>query len=390
MNKPATIHTLNAVRVLAEYVVVHYHVSEGFQVRSLLGATMASHVMSFFFVLSGFMAMHCNMHTDFSDGCNAKQYIWTRFRKTFPTYLFFYLMGLPGSVLDWHEKGCDLRLLSLASQPVLISPWLGLFHIGQSNPVSWYICTLYWMWTAFPFIPCKTIFACHPWPKLFALYITSIGMWVMLARFYTEHTRSVPVFRTFEFFMGVAVAFTLEHKVHGCMVIVGLMGFVAFCVSDFFGPESWKAPSLSGSCMLWEKTNKLWEKTNETMVAPTVVLSLFSGVWALLIHWLAATELKAEASIMVKCLSFDMFKTLSTFSLEIYLSHFVFTSFVMTIFRPIGALGLWDPALMILACYAFAYAFNVWAQPVLNTIWDWIFASTKPQGDTNTVTLDVR
>ena len=114
MNKPATIHTLNAVRVLAEYVVVHYHVSEGFQVRSLLGATMASHVMSFFFVLSGFMAMHCNMHTDFTDRCNVKRYIGTRFKKTFPTYLVFYLSDLPDAMLQWHSKGCDLRLLSLA------------------------------------------------------------------------------------------------------------------------------------------------------------------------------------------------------------------------------------------------------------------------------------
>jgi hypothetical protein len=53
-NRYITFHSLNAVRVCAEFCVVHFHITPGRDGGFLKHGTGASALMSFFFVLSGF------------------------------------------------------------------------------------------------------------------------------------------------------------------------------------------------------------------------------------------------------------------------------------------------------------------------------------------------
>jgi peptidoglycan/LPS O-acetylase OafA/YrhL len=94
-----TLHTLNAARVIAEYVVVHAHLSTLFDANGLFTVECAKSLMSFFFVLSGFVAMYCNMDVDFSNTSNALDYIKRRFKKTYPFYLTMILVDLPGAII---------------------------------------------------------------------------------------------------------------------------------------------------------------------------------------------------------------------------------------------------------------------------------------------------
>jgi peptidoglycan/LPS O-acetylase OafA/YrhL len=364
MNKPPMLHSLNAARVVAEFVVVHHHISFLFaDANGLLSrATMPDSLMSFFFVLSGFVAMHCNIDVDFSDRSNAWRYIVKRFQKTYPTYILMFFADLPGTIVTRQNPECALFWISVASQPFLLHSWLGSQHISISNGVGWYLCTVYWLWMAFPFLRVRYILSEHAWIKICLLYCLSLMLWLLLAPYNIVYTRAVPVFRVFEFLMGCGVAFTLDSKLPGQLVLAGLAAFFAYCAFDFQSPGLWENEQLYGNCTLWIKRH------NQGMT-PTIILSKFAIVWAVLIHWLACTELHSQAeNAAVQILQFDVFKHLSAFSLQLYLCHYTVARFIETISKAIGIFGWWDFDTMIVACYAVAYAISVWTQPIIDKV----------------------
>jgi peptidoglycan/LPS O-acetylase OafA/YrhL len=161
------LHLLNAARVCAEYLVANFHVSLT-PTSFLKNDKVAQALMSFFFVLSGFMAMYTNTGTDFSAGPAKMDYISRLLSKTYPTYLIWTLLDLPGTMVKHIDFAgqCQLYWISLALQPVLLQAWLSCYHIGSSNPVGWYLCTLFWLWFLFPFIPVKKLFSSHPWTSV--------------------------------------------------------------------------------------------------------------------------------------------------------------------------------------------------------------------------------
>jgi len=360
---PVTLHTLNAARVIAEYVVVHYHLSFIFHgANGLLSQrTMADSLMSFFFVLSGFVAMYSNTHVDFTIHENVKTYITRRLRKTYPLYIIMYLVDLPGAIITENQGGCVLFWISLASQPFLLHSWLGSHHIAISNGVGWYMCTLYWLWIAFPFLRLQQILSTYPWLKICGLYCVSVCMWIALYQYNILYTRAVPMFRLLEFMMGAAIVFTLKQRVHWGAVTSGLLCFLVYCIFDFQYPEYWENESLQGNCTLWIKRHN-------QAITPTIVLSKFSIIWVMLIHWLAAAELSSQGNWVICVLQYDVFKHLSKFSLQLYLSHSTVSYCLRTLFHAIGGLALWDIDVMIIACYTIAYLLYVWVQPICDRL----------------------
>ena len=175
-----TLHTLNAARVIAEYAIVHYHISFLFPGSNglLSQGVVADNLMSFFFVLSGFVAMYSNKETDISSFPNAFRYIYRRICKTYPLYLLLYLADLPATILGQVDD-CEYFWVSLAAQPLLLQCWIGSQHIAISNGVGWYLCTLYWLWIIFPFYEFKHCYrrahgsryvSCMPFRMLFGLH----------------------------------------------------------------------------------------------------------------------------------------------------------------------------------------------------------------------------
>ena len=235
-----TLHSLNAARVLAEYVVVHYHISFLFpESKGMLSqGTMPDNLMSFFFVLSGFVATYSNRHVDFGEHSNKVQYISKRFNKTYIFYLLMFALDIPGTIIGRHTD-CKYFWLSLLSQPLLVHSWLGIQHISISNGVGWYLCTLYWLWIIFPYLQVSRMFSFHPWIKLCVLYGLSVLLWIMLAPFNIVYTRAVPLFRIFEFLMGCCVAFTLDRKIPDIIILGGILLFFSYCAFDFHHPEIW-------------------------------------------------------------------------------------------------------------------------------------------------------
>lgn len=358
-------HTLNAARVLAEEAIVHYHISFLFPTSNglLSHGAIPDNLMSFFFVLSGFVAMHSNMDTDFSVRENIVQFISKRFRKTYGLYLFMFLADLPATAMKY-TNNCALFWVSLASQPILLHSWLGSQHIAIANGVGWYICTLYWIWIAFPFMPMKQWLQTHTWPKIIFLYVLSILLWVLLSPFNIVYTRAVPIFRLPEFAMGCATAFTTDNKLHGVLCCVGLATFFAYAVFDYSFPDAWPSEQLTGNCTLWIRRH-------DQRVTPTIILSKFSIVWALLIHWLAATELAGtDTNIVIRLLDHELFRSLSQFSLHVYLTHYTMACAIRTVSQWMHVFSWWDIDTLIITVYALAYATHKFIQPTIDDLYE--------------------
>jgi peptidoglycan/LPS O-acetylase OafA/YrhL len=343
--------SLNAARVCAEFCVVHYHLTFLYQDGGLLSnSEVADNLMSFFFVLSGFVAMHSNRDVDFSQLAPKLDFITRRFTKVYPTYLIWFLLDVPGTIVSgWATAThCWLFWLSLASQPLLLHPWLGCQHISISNGVGWYLCTLFWLWILFPFLNLRRFLEASPWLKISFLYLLSLSIWALLAPFHASYLRAVPVLRLPEFLMGCCVAFTIPspHSPHWIPLLC-LALFLAYCSTVHALPALWPGEDLHSVCTLWPLRST-------TTYYPTVFLSKFSPIWCLIIHSLAASELTDS-----NLLPFDFLASLNTFSLQTYLSHYTVARGIQSLSNILHVFHWWSIDVLILACYSVAYSYSI-------------------------------
>ena len=102
------IKSLNALRVLAEFWVVHQHLF-GMEMNKSMDAFITS-LMSFFFVLSGFVITHAHRNNDLSSFESKKLFWLHRFRKVYPVFLFFWVFDIINQAASG-EFGRNPRLL---------------------------------------------------------------------------------------------------------------------------------------------------------------------------------------------------------------------------------------------------------------------------------------
>jgi peptidoglycan/LPS O-acetylase OafA/YrhL len=153
------LHSINAIRVIAEFAVVRLHVIENRYLDRL--ANNESHmlgpygldIMSFFFVLSGFVMMYTYHDTDFSCWAVKVTFIRRRLLMAYPAFLFMWLCAFPGLIFEWSMglRDCWARKLCTFMQLGMLDSWLGC---GCSQPVlgvTWFLSCLMWFWIAFPF-----------------------------------------------------------------------------------------------------------------------------------------------------------------------------------------------------------------------------------------------
>jgi peptidoglycan/LPS O-acetylase OafA/YrhL len=341
------LHTLNALRVCMEFCVIHYHLSfllpEGDDFLS--NHNLADNSMCFFFVLSGFCAAYSNLHTDFGEWGAKLAFIKRRLWKVYPAYLAWYLLDLPGAIVS-QSKGCPLFWLALASQPVLLHPWLGIHHIGIANGVSWYLGALFWLWFLFPFLNVKRLFASYAWAKIVALYLLSLAGWLALYQFNIYYLRGVPLLRLCEFLMGCGAACALDRPLNAYAVWLLALAFPVYCAVTLELPWLWPSEGLDGDCVLWPLRR-------QPDVNPTIFLSKFALPFCLVIHSLATTELAGLRPAAF--LHWDFFKSLSAFSLHAYLSHYTVACMLKSLSVAMGVLHWWSLDALLIACYLTAY-----------------------------------
>jgi hypothetical protein len=365
-----TLHSLNAARVIFELCIVHYHTGllypssnndRGILSNDVIGIGF----MSFFFVLSGFVATFTHMECTEEENAEwRREYMKHRLTKVYPVYFLWYLMDLPGTIVVG-LRGCPYFWLNILLQPFLISPWLGFGAAGMSNSAGWYLTTLFWMWLIFPYLPTRMMFEQRPWTIIIAFYCLSIVMWMFLVPFDPIYTREVPIFRIWEFLMGCGVAYTIKNRIHFLIPWTCVILFLAYSIVTMKVPQLWYIPTYNVTetpeavCSLW--------KPSRRKMSPDMILSFSSVIWAVLIHWLAASEYTLDETTGV--LQHDIFKTLSSCSLELYLSHRPLQQFLETI----GLKFIFSFDLMLVFCSIFAYGLAVYVRPRLNTAYEHVF-----------------
>ena len=106
------LHSLNAVRVLAEFWVVHQHLAHfcGGGMPMVVDL-LTRDLMCFFFVLSGFVMTYAHRDDDFSTWKATTQFGWRRFSKVYPVFLFFWVVSFIfyASGPEWrpHDLPCQ-------------------------------------------------------------------------------------------------------------------------------------------------------------------------------------------------------------------------------------------------------------------------------------------
>jgi peptidoglycan/LPS O-acetylase OafA/YrhL len=209
--KAMTLHCLNALRVIAEFVMVSSHLTSVENTNSYphsFGGAGA--LMSFFFILSGFVATYSHK----AEGVNS-QYLTRRLNKTYPLFFLTWALGLPACITDKYvrkKKTCIVqRWIYLCLQPLCLETFLG-WHIEGSNPPMWYYTSLVFMWAIYSYIDVKKWMVNHPLKRVVILYIASLLLSYPFFIFDGSSIQQLPFLHTFEFFMGCAAAVSVNQK----------------------------------------------------------------------------------------------------------------------------------------------------------------------------------
>ena len=366
------LHTLNAVRVLAEYCIVSYHVFFGhpasvpanYDSSELLSSHGVSvDLMSLFTVLSGFVAMYSN--ADLCDRASRGRFLWRRFSRTYPVYAFSLALGLPHFCVAFlsRQPACINDVVGLVSQFLCLQCWLGCGFVG-SNPPSWYISSMAWVWLLFPFLPLSRALPRRPWLWVVLFYALSVASNMPFAGHDTANTRQLPAIRVWEFLMGCAAAHTLDeaHRVRGLLVASALAVYAVYaCLSTAYAAE-WDTPHAQDNCTFWESP------PDPLLVRPGSFVTPTSIVWALLFHWLATHELAQRDHAVLRVLGFDFFRSLSAYSLQLYLCHLPISDAIQALFKLCGAHMWLSKDLLVVGCYCLSYSVYVYVQPWLDRL----------------------
>ena len=329
--------------------------------------------MSFFFVLSGFVCMYSQKDADFSSWTSKLRFFLKKIQKTYPLYLFWYIANCIQKLRRLNMK-CPWIGWCFFADLVLLSPWTYCYQAVDIRVTEWYVTVLFSLWAAFPFLKPFYVRYCpgYEWWKVFLLYLISLVPWVFLY-FHPWHGPNfmqLPFFRLAEFSMGCTLFFTLHKPVHfifplviwgvlivyyttECMLIPSFETFEDyFSIATQCGPVDYNLTAINAS------------KISRTYVFK----SRFAILWAVLIHWCAAQE---ERGCCPKFLDCAIYKTLSVFSLQLYLGHFPIGSTIrdLTDQWSIKYPDLKLPAdLRTLCVYVLCYATYCYLQPVLDRI----------------------
>lgn len=358
-NSRKVIHTLNSLRVIFEFIIVSYHITAdlGSNDTFVHSYGIKNCLMSFFFVLSGFVSMYT---TDGKDN----RYFIRRLKKTYPFYILMWFAGLPAMILGtlYHNKCMIQSWIYTLLQPLCLEVFLG-WRTDGSNIPAWYYTVLVFLWFIHSYFDLKYWIYDHPLKFMVLFYVISVALSILFFYFDRESVKQLPLFRILEFFMGgaAAISFRKGYMMNGKLASFCFMIFFVLTVFTTAKPSYWADD-------LWHNgTCTFWSQYDEFEFRPNGLITITSVIWAIIIHWFACSECSGEYNVVLNVLRFDFFKSLSTFSLQLYLSHWVTTSTILyRLLVELGILNWFSKEFHILFAYISSYWLYVYVQPRLD------------------------
>ena len=373
-----TLHSINAMRVIAEYIVVRYHLFvEG------VGMDMFMRdLMSFFFVLSGFVMMHSHHKRSFVTFEQKKEFWFGRLKKIYPAYILnlsFYIPTL--FVIAFQNNHCMYRLYCPLMQIFFLNSWAGC-GIGYTiNPVCWYIGTLSWLWFLFPFIHImlRMVLDQYVWFKIICINIMSVLFIIPFREYEMFSICTLPVLRIGEFIIGCGVSFALEQQEFECMNFLKWLPFifslvyfsVVYTVLALPHDKDWLClheNMQSYTCRSWQKSEWV-EESPPCHVLWDKYFNKHAILWAAIIYTIASAEKCSQHGVLIRALNHDIFKTLSSFSISVYLGHASIKIALDSITDFIGYHHFWYNDSTLFTTYMLCYVLHLLNQRITDYIY---------------------
>jgi peptidoglycan/LPS O-acetylase OafA/YrhL len=336
--KPRTLHTINAMRVLAEFWVVRHHclVHRGPDRPSM--GPIGDDIMSFFFVMSGFVVMYRHEKTDFSSWESKRDFLVSRVKLVYPVFLLNILFKVPSLIVrllyDDKYRYCWVHFLCPVLQLGMLDGWAGCGWLFPLDGTAWYMSCIMWLWYAFPFVKdfiTDRVFGQNClWRKMLAINLVWALMFMLLWAYDLQTLAGVPFLRLGEFLLGCGAAIALKHTspclagnwFWGPFILVLVLyvlekthhGITSLCLRELLQHEE---------CTLWHAGQTQFSGIEPPCITfAEKIPNKYALVFAATLHGLGSSELADDRSIwFLSILQADIFKVLGSFSLMLYLSH---------------------------------------------------------------------
>lgn len=328
MRKAETFTALNGLRFLAALAVVIFHYAPRVDSYGALPAMLKNLVgegpcaVGFFFILSGFVLAHKNLHND-ARAQSASEFYWARFIRLYPAYLLAFVLFAPVAVERYvlnpspEFAGRHTFILSAGLSSLMLQSWTPL---AQSwNGPGWSLSVEAFMYLLFPLIGFRLMRLSHrktaavlllSWlipsgmamayvagwipVRIWQLYITNNPLlWVPLFVMGVCASRAVlawnqiareraRLFSTAAFAALIVVSIAWPHRWADIFVTGGIAPLLAAVIIFFTRPADWIAKTIGGPLL-----NKLGE-------ASYVVYILQAPLWH---YWQPVTNYLRRAPL---------------------------------------------------------------------------------------------
>jgi hypothetical protein len=336
--RPPPLHTLNAVRVIAEYLVVrfhclpnHHYLSDAVEV-----GPIGEDIMSFFFVLSGFVCMYSARDRDLFTLQSRIRYGFQKIKRLYPIFLLNYLCSLPVTILVSMPRMqyCWAGYVCAPLQLFFLDAWAGCGFRFTVLGVAWFISSSVWLWIAFPFFKdflAERVFnGDRIWAKMGAINLIWGFLCLLLYKHDLYTIAPLPLVRAGEFLIGCGTACALHTEppwvlANGRHLLLGCLVFAVYCLQlskhnmEFLCMHE---AYQHEECTLWH-AGQTWVPASPPCITVfEKVVNKYALVWAGVIHGLARAELDGKKDgFFMRILHAELFKTLNKFALTLYLSH---------------------------------------------------------------------
>ena len=360
------LHSMNALRVIAEYLVVRVHIIASLEVGTEM---FVRDLMSFFFVLSGFVMMYTHHDSCFGSWQQKVDFWVGRWIKTYPSFIVNFSFHVPFLVNDiiHLDHGCVYGMYCASMQLLFLSCWAGCGVHHIYNGPSWYLSTLAWLWLLFPLMhgTLKNVFSSMHWGKMGLVSVASTGVIYLFSGYDVFTICTLPVLRLGEFVIGCGIACLMQEPQPeqlsfyrwGPAALVFVYFMLVYTLLGLPHGMDWLCLNESmydTGCRIWHKADKI-QATPPCYVVWDKFFNKHAMLWAVIVYTIASAEKAGDTGVVMTLLGHDIFKFFSTFSLSLYLGHTIMGQILTGITRALGWGDFWHDDTILICVYVMCY-----------------------------------
>lgn len=341
MPPPQRLLALDGMRAFMEYFIIRHHIVPSATADARTGHhdPIGSDVMSFFFVLTGFVTMYRAEHEDLSTWARKKRFWMSRLTRIYPIFLMNWLFQWFGRGLrllvdrSYEADPCVYWHVCPYTQLIMMDNWLGCGY-GLLNGVTWYISAIFWLWILFPFAKDRisSFFSSgRPWERICYVGLGWMLVPVLMLGFDLYTVMPFPPARLGEFLVGCGVAVVIHRNEPYPSVLANrkywVPGIVWACFFNLALSKHWfsflclRESTHSEVCAVWKFGQDYRENEPPCILVLDKLVNKTALIWAALVYGLARADMDGDTDWVLRLLRSEAMQTLASISVVVYISH---------------------------------------------------------------------